>query len=714
MLTEWLSMIENFFQPGHNCWKTGEATRGAVLIDGVNYFAALAASVKLARERIVIFAWAFDTRLRIWLDENDSASGTTLREIFEAALKANPRLELFVLYWDFPEIYSFDREFIPQVRFDSQVMGRVHLEYDGHHPFGASHHQKLILIDADIAFVGGIDCSFGRWDTRKHFVREPRRLSGWGFQSNPYHDIQVILQGPVVIDFCRLANERWHLATGTELPCLTPDNVTDCWPAWVIPDFSKVTVGISRTQPCFFEQEERHEIRAIVLDVVARARRVIYLENQYFTSECICDALVKRLQEAQGPEILLVLPYRLMSRLERATLSRMQANLIKRLRDADKHGRFRVASPVHRGRPKQSIYVHAKLFIVDDTFLSTGSPNLTARSLGFDTELLATIMAENDGTRNAIRKILGSLLGEHRGTEQLDLDEVFLAGAQSKSLFAVLDALGETHEKTLEPPRLPRVATDRTLRFLMRLVDPAAPLRAERVGYRLMRKKRVRLPFGPLSVALFLCVVQGVFAIALFLVPTPLRQSVLNTLALVAAKAAELMPGPWAIVGVCALMLLCYVPVHLVFILCALVWPWYKAAGVLLGGLALSMSFGHTCGRLVSRAKAKKEAMSELRNETHADESGVVTFFVLHFMPLAPFNSFNYKTGAARLPFWPFLGGSLLAHVPSVSLILVFSEVVKRGFSKPRGDLGIEVAVVFCAVFVALVFAVRYSLRKFH
>ena len=31
-----------------------------------------------------------------------------------------------------------------------------------------SHHEKLVVIDRNIAFVGGIDLAFGRWDTHSH------------------------------------------------------------------------------------------------------------------------------------------------------------------------------------------------------------------------------------------------------------------------------------------------------------------------------------------------------------------------------------------------------------------------------------------------------------------------------------------------------------------------------------------------------------------
>ena len=45
---------------------------------------------------------------------------------------------------------------------------RIRFALDSHHPVGACHHQKIVVIDDRVAFCGGIDVTTGRWDTRDH------------------------------------------------------------------------------------------------------------------------------------------------------------------------------------------------------------------------------------------------------------------------------------------------------------------------------------------------------------------------------------------------------------------------------------------------------------------------------------------------------------------------------------------------------------------
>jgi phosphatidylserine/phosphatidylglycerophosphate/cardiolipin synthase-like enzyme len=53
----------------------------------------------------------------------------------------------------------------------------------------ASHHQKLVVIDDRVAFVGGIDLSRWRWDTPEHKPDDPRRRDPNG---KPYRDFIYI------------------------------------------------------------------------------------------------------------------------------------------------------------------------------------------------------------------------------------------------------------------------------------------------------------------------------------------------------------------------------------------------------------------------------------------------------------------------------------------------------------------------------------------
>ena len=72
------------------------------------------------------------------------------------------------------------------------------------------HHEKLVIVDGEVAFVGGIDLtSLGgdRYDSSDHPMRS--RL-GW-------HDAASRLSGPAVADVARHFACRWHETTGERL-----------------------------------------------------------------------------------------------------------------------------------------------------------------------------------------------------------------------------------------------------------------------------------------------------------------------------------------------------------------------------------------------------------------------------------------------------------------------------------------------------------------
>ena len=108
------------------------------------------------------------------------------------------------------------------------------------------------------------------------------------------------------------------------------------------------------------------------------------MENQYYTSPLIADALATRLLEAEGPEVVLVSTQHSPSYFDQMTMDKTRSNFVRRLKAADVHGRCAIYSPVTTlGR---TIIVHAKTAIIDDVLVRIGSANINNRSMGFDTE----------------------------------------------------------------------------------------------------------------------------------------------------------------------------------------------------------------------------------------------------------------------------------------------------------------------------------------
>src|SRR5690606_27720400 len=140
----------------------------------------------------------------------------------------------------------------------------------------------------------------------------------------------------------------------------------------------------ARTEPARRERSAVRENEALHLDGIRRARRLIYFENQYFTSPLIAAALAERLREPEGPEVVLVTTGSSPSWFDRTTMDTARSEVLYRLEEADVHGRFTAFAPHTAGGKR--IIVHAKVSIYDDEVLRIGSTNLNNRSLGFDTE----------------------------------------------------------------------------------------------------------------------------------------------------------------------------------------------------------------------------------------------------------------------------------------------------------------------------------------
>src|SRR5204863_3831508 len=165
------------------------------------------------------------------------------------------------------------------------------------HPFGASHHQKIVVIDDALAFAGGLDLTIRRWDTPAHHAHDPRRVDPTGRPYPPAHDIQMMVDGEAAAALGELARTRWHVATGRTPPAPLPATArgTDLWPEATAPDARDAPVGIARTMPAFRDEPAVQEVVAFATQSIASARRFIYIENQYLTSASVGAALARRL-----------------------------------------------------------------------------------------------------------------------------------------------------------------------------------------------------------------------------------------------------------------------------------------------------------------------------------------------------------------------------------------------------------------------------------
>ncbi|MGZ8407831.1 MAG: phospholipase D-like domain-containing protein [Caulobacteraceae bacterium] len=478
--------------PGRTCWRTAKAGRVALLMDNSAFFAAAYAAIRNAKHSIYLLGWGFDPRTRMWPADADRGANLPdeVGNVLKAAVAANPNLDVRLLIWKSALPISISQQFFPHRSKTWFKRSGVHFLLDNAVPFGACHHQKVLIVDGKVAFCGGGDISVDRWDSPAHLDIEPRRLMPNGKVHPPRHEVMMMLDGEAAAALGEMAHDRWRRA-GHHVPGpLLQQGDHDPWPQLVSPDFTGVQIGIARTEPKWRKRQEVREIEALHLDAIARARHTIYLENQYFTSPVIAEALARRLTEPKGPEIVLVSTFHSPSWFDQATMDRSRSQALSRLRASDIYGRFRAYCPLTRGG--KTIIVHSKVAIIDNRYLRVGSANLNNRSAGFDTECDVMLEAKTDAQRRTIARFRSRLIGHFAGKSPSMIEEL----TREKGLVAALEETINPGDNRLAPltPQL----LDPLSSFLIdhNFGDPIDPLDAWRP---FLRRRRLQKRLGVLG-----------------------------------------------------------------------------------------------------------------------------------------------------------------------------------------------------------------------
>lgn len=436
-------------ESGTTCWRVETAPRAALLVDMQPYLAAAKAAMAKATRSIHFLNWAFDPDTI--LDHEPAGEGSEpqligpfLRDLADA----RPSLDIRILCWQSALPVAATQRFFPLRSRRFFAGSKIDFRLDGSLPLGASHHQKIVIVDDAIAFCGSCDIGPDRWDTPEHLNPDLRRAKS--SKGNPCydcrHEVMAMVDGPPAASFGALFKERWQRATGEPLPAFVP-GTRDLWPGHVKPDFQNATVGIARTQAPWKAFPERREGEAATLAAIAAARRTLYFENQYFTSPIVAEALAQRLGEPEGPEVVLISTQHSPSWFDQMTMDKTRSVFLKRLEDADRFGRFRAYSPVTEDG--QTIIVHAKLAIIDDRFVRLGSSNMNNRSEGFDSECDLTIDAARSGADRD--KACVAVFRDRLIAHWLGCTQQAVGSAARPGLISGIDALIESGLHRLRP-----------------------------------------------------------------------------------------------------------------------------------------------------------------------------------------------------------------------------------------------------------------------
>lgn len=272
----------------------------------------------------------------------------------------------------------------------------------------SAHHEKIMVIDYEVGFCGGFDLSNGKWDTSAHEYESQLRDTG----TEPWHDVHAMVRGPAVHDLAYHFWQRWSYAdtrdrravmAAVKLP-------TERERAGTVP------VVALRT---WKEMDRNRGIKAWYSEMFQKAKVGIYIENQFpFQSGSLTKLLAKRLTEEPGLKVVIVGPMEPnLPGLVGSMLSKMSVNDVnKNLADLRKLSGGRVATysliSQHRTVPtmRKQIYVHSKIMIVDDQWMTIGSANLDRNGTDDSSEVNLGITSADLAAKTRVR-----LWQEHTG-----------------------------------------------------------------------------------------------------------------------------------------------------------------------------------------------------------------------------------------------------------------------------------------------------------
>jgi phosphatidylserine/phosphatidylglycerophosphate/cardiolipin synthase-like enzyme len=374
-----------------------DGNRVEVHIDGAAALPAVAAAVRLARSSVHVAGWTISPSFGM----ERTPSVVTVRDLLAGAAE---RVDVRVLMWAGAPFRLFhptrpeSRTALHELTAGTRIRGALDSRNRPMH----CHHEKLVIVDGRLAFVGGIDLTDlggDRFDSPPH---DSASDLGW-------HDIAALLTGPTVADVEAHFALRWEATTGERLPA-----------AEVPPPAGDSRVQLVRTVPEHtYSALPRGDfgILEVYIGALRRASRLIYLENQFLWSAEIVALLREKLLRPPGEEfrLCIVLPSRPNNGNDD---TRGQLGV---LIEADRHRRLLVGTigPPRRQRPR--VYVHAKIAVVDDEWLSIGSANLNEHSLFNDTEV--NLVTDDAALARHTRERLWS---EHLGEDCTGVDPVGL------------------------------------------------------------------------------------------------------------------------------------------------------------------------------------------------------------------------------------------------------------------------------------------------
>ena len=651
-------------EEGRNCWRRSHISDGGFILSGQDYFRAFREALLQAKRYVCILAWDISESIELIREEGfDDGHPLKMSDFIFSVLDANPDLEIYILLWDYSLLYLSEREWLPFTQWREKDHPRLHLKTDDAIGVGASHHQKVVVVDETLAFCGGFDLSTWRWDTTKHHADDPRRTNSDGESYQPYHDVQLVFTGKAARDMADLCAQRWLRGTGNNLPRLNSERDTTSWPSSVNCDFQNIETGIALTYSSYENYQATYQIRRLYLDVIASSNHYIYIENQYLSSHELTDALIERLKDEDGPEIVIVLTKEA-GLVEESTLGILRDRLLEKLVNADKYGRFSVFYPFvedDSGHQTQ-VYVHAKVLIADNRIIIAGSANLTNRSMKVDSEVDLVINYQQPAEE--VEQLLYRLFAIHFDCSE---ETVMRSLASENSLRSMIEDVSSDR-----PHRLRKLETAPSSPLLRKiadtqLLDPDEPLSLTSRKRRVLHKEEWgqdgKLDWFP-YIKWGIVLLAGVFSAMLL---NELWGGVLDKESII-RYLESFRNSPMAVPVIFSIFLaggFIAVPINLLLVASTIaIGPWLTFGCGFTGSL-LSAVIAFLGGKRFGRPILKRITGKKLEKISQKlARGGIFSIAIIRLVPVAPFVVVNLVAGVSKLNFYRFFIGSILGMAP--------------------------------------------------
>jgi len=283
-------------------------------INGSKYYEALLNMLKTAQKRIYIASWYLSPGLFLLRGKNLDKQ---LRLDNLLISIARTGVQIYIMVWKNSPIFNLQAQYVETyfIKQSKNFHVRIHPPNNLIHLW--SHHQKFVVVDEEIATVGGIDLAYGRYDNDKFSLTDadcsvyPGRdyvNPNWSdgetngptmlkvcdrsiMHRMPWHDVHMAVDGESAKDIARNFIERWNFASGDQGSLLFPLprssnpkkllNLTKHFPVYrdctcqIIRSISNWSVGINQTE---------QSIANAYVSIISHANHYILIANQYFIS----------------------------------------------------------------------------------------------------------------------------------------------------------------------------------------------------------------------------------------------------------------------------------------------------------------------------------------------------------------------------------------------------------------------------------------------